>query len=123
MSATGVAVTPALCAASTKTAGSRIRWTRTGDQFTAVACDEVPMCHAPGLLTANCRVAEANIACGPGPLRVSVEHRLHDSGEGIGEDVLEAMLTVRNVSERPQRVELEFATSARPSERVAEQRV
>jgi len=123
VSATGVAMIPALCVASTKTAGRRICWTRTGELFTAVACDEEPLCPTPDLLTASGRVVGESTAGGSGPLRVSVEHRLHDSGAGMGEDVLEATLTVRNISDRPQRVELEFATSARPAQRVAEQRV
>ena len=85
MLVTGATMTPALCVAATKTARSRIRWTRSGELFAAVACDGQPMCPMRGLLTANCRVAGESTTDGPGPLRISVEHRLHDSGAGMGE--------------------------------------
>jgi hypothetical protein len=107
----GIATSPLLVAA--KTAGSRIRWTRTGQLFAAVACDDETMTPTPVVLSAICRTADKNAETGP--LRVTVEHRLLDSGAGSGEDVLEATLTVRNVSDRPQDVEIEFTTSARPS--------
>lgn len=49
---------------------------------------------------------------------MTVTHRLCDSGAGQGKDVLEATLRSQNTSDRPQRVEVEFATAARPSPRV-----
>ena len=40
-----------------------------------------------------------------------------------GEDLLEAALTVRNVSNQPQRVELAFATSVQPSPQIEQQQI
>jgi hypothetical protein len=98
------------------TGGSKLRWQRDAKTrlFTGVSADGAPLVAPgePGLLKASCR-AEG----GAGALRVAVAHRLH------GEEVLEATLTVRNVSDRPQRVEVEFATAARPSAQIEEQRV
>jgi hypothetical protein len=49
-----------------------------------------------------------------GLLRIELRHQLRDSGHGVREDLLEAVLTVRNASDRPQRVEIGFGTSLRP---------
>jgi hypothetical protein len=89
--------------------------------FTGVSADGVPLVARddPGLLTASRHLAGSTAA---GPLRVSVEHRLHDSGAGRGEDLLEATLTVQNTSDRPQNAILDFATSAQPLPRVQQQR-
>jgi hypothetical protein len=105
--------------------GSKLHWQRDAKTrlFTGVSADGAPLV-APGgagLLAASCRIAGE--AAGASPLRVTVMHRLRDSGAAQGEDVLEATLTVRNTSGRPQQVEIEFATAARPSPRVEEQRV
>ena len=91
--------------------------------FTGLSADGAPLGAntGAGLLEATCRIpGEADSR---GALRATVTHRLCDSGAGQGEDILEATLTVRNTSDRPQRVEIEFATSARPAPRVEEQRV
>ena len=96
--------------------GRKLTWQRDAKTrlFTGVSADGAPLItqESGSLLTASARVAGAT---GPGPLRLAVEHRLRDSGAGQGEDSLEATLTVRNTSDRPQRVEMEFATAARPS--------
>ena len=103
-------------------AGARaIRWTRSGSVFTSVACDGQPLVASPSLLTAKCHLEGE--ATSQGPLRVSLEHQLRDSGSGFGEDTLEAVLTIHNPSDRSLRVHLEFATAANPSPRLAEQRV
>jgi hypothetical protein len=107
----GLATGPA--AADSKSAGPRIRWTRTGTTFSAVACDGESMASTTELLSANCRLANRTA---PGELlHTTVEHRLRDSGAGLGEDVLEVALTVRNKFDRPLDVEIEFASSVRPS--------
>ena len=108
------------CAAP-RHASTRIHWTRADRWFTAVACDGELMAPTTALLAATCHLASESAA--GGPLRATVEHRLRESGAGLGEDVLEATLTVRNTSDRPQCVELEFATSARPSAALEEQHV
>jgi hypothetical protein len=94
-----------------KASRGRVRWTRTGELFTAVICDGEPMSATKNLLDATCRH--------DGAMRVRVEHRLRESGAGFGEDVLEVTLTVRNPSDRPTRAEIEFLTAPR----IAEQRV
>jgi hypothetical protein len=117
---------PRLTSASAFPAGgSKIAWQRDSQTrlFTGVSADGTPLVARaePGLFVASCRLAGESAA--GGLLPVTVEHRLHDSGEGHGEDVLEATLTVRNTSDRPRSVALEFATCAQPSLRVDEQRV
>lgn len=100
---TGLAVGGVIALSS---CASRIRWTRENGLFTGVACDSEPMSPTPGLLTANCRH--------DGSLRVTVTHRLHNSGAGVGEDVLEVTMMVRNMSDHRQRAEVEFNTTAQP---------
>ncbi|MHB8902566.1 MAG: hypothetical protein ACYC6Y_27710 [Thermoguttaceae bacterium] len=91
----------------------KVAWQRDGGSrlFTGVSVDGRPLVEqaSPGLLDASCRLAGGS---GTGPLQVAIQHRLLDSGTGMGEDVLEGTLTVRNTSDRPQRAEVEFATSA-----------
>lgn len=113
---TGLAATglmTARFAAACQTDAPRIRWTRTDRLFTAVACDGEPITAATSLLSADCRVGGKS--ADEGQLHKTIEHKLLDSGAGVGEDVLEATLTVRNTSDRPQEVEIEFTTSAQPS--------
>jgi hypothetical protein len=74
--------------------GRAIRWTRSGSVFTSVACDGQPLVAPPSLLTAKCHLEGE--ATSHGPLRVSLEHQLRDSGSGFGEDTLEAVLTIHN---------------------------
>jgi hypothetical protein len=107
--------------AARKSNRSRIRWTQHDRLFTAVSCDGNPMAPNATLLSAACRVAGKRSE--HGSLHTTLEHRLYDSGAGLGEDVLAATLTVRNVSERLQETEIEFATSARPSSDLTTQRV
>ena len=74
-----------------------------------------------GVLIATGRIAGE--AAGTGPLRVTVTQRLRNSGAGQGEDLLEATLTARNISDRPLRAEIAFATAPLPLLRAEEQRV
>ncbi len=123
---------------SPRTAGRRLRWTREAKArlFSGVSWDGAPLVQqaAPGLLDGGCRLLDeasaqttwlsAGRSAAPhGPLRVELNHGLRDSGRGLGEDLLEASLTVRNVSGQPQRVELAFATSVQPSTNVEQQHV
>jgi hypothetical protein len=116
VSALGFVVTAAGLRPLLAADGRKLTWQRDAKTrlFTGVSADGAPLItqESGSLLTASARVAGAT---GPGPLRLAVEHRLRDSGAGQGEDTLEATLTVRNTSDRPQRVEMEFATAARPS--------
>ena len=118
--------------------GKQIAWRRDAKTglFTAVSADGRSLVapNGPGLLDASCGLAgeprpATHVAASAGqaaasdrnPLRLAVRHRLCDSGAGYGEDVLEATLTVRNVSDRPQRIEIQFASSARPAPDLAAQ--
>lgn len=118
--------------------GTRLRWTREAKArlFSGVSWDGTPLVQqaAPGLLDGGCRLLDeasaqtswlsAGRSAAPhGPLRVELNHGLRDSGRGLGEDLLEATLTVRNTSREAQRVELAFATSVQPSTNVEQQRV
>jgi hypothetical protein len=118
--------------------GPRVRWTRDGKSalFSAVSWDGVPLVRgAPsGLLDGGCRLLDdapaqttwlnANRPTAEhAPLRAELQHRLIDSGRGLGEDLLEATLVLRNVSTQPLRVEAAFATSVQPSARIEQQRI
>lgn len=125
--------------AAKQVSGSRrIQWNRENQSrlFSAVSWDGVPLVlgTAPGLLAGGCRLLDEASAQTTwlhgkqpaehhGPLRVELRHQLRDSGNGLGEDLLEATLTVRNVSGQPQRVEHAFATSVQPSSQVEQQQV
>jgi hypothetical protein len=116
----------------------RLLWHREpkAELFSALAWDGAPLTlgAAPGLLDGGCRLLDeapaqatwlgaGRSAATHGPLRVALSHRLRDSGCGLCEDLLEAALTVRNVSGQAQRVELVFATSVQPSAHVERQQV
>jgi hypothetical protein len=116
----------------------RLHWTREAKSrlFSAVSWDGLPLVlgDAPGLVDGGCRLLDDAPAQATwlnaqrsetthGPLRVELRHELRASGRGLGEDLLEATLTVRNVSDQPQRAELAFATSVQPSAQVERQHV
>ena len=131
--ASGGLLTLASC--STPVTGrNRVQWTRTGRLFSEVNCEGRPMCQTSGLLEASIhlitessalatRLSASQPASQDGPLRADLRHELCDSGIGMGEDVLAATLTVQNTTCRPQRVGVEFFTSAQPSSRIEEQHV
>ena len=121
--------------ASPVTAGNRIRWTRKGGLFSAVSCDGRPMARTSELIDASVRLAAepsaratrlsvSQPAAQDGPFRAELRHELLDSGSGMGEDVLEATLTVQRHNQPPaERIDAEFITSVQPSARVDEQHV
>jgi hypothetical protein len=91
------------------------------------------MTPGPELLSASVRLATdtsvpatqlsaSRPVCEDVPLRADLRHALRDGANGLKEDVLEATLTVINTTGLPQRIEVEFSTSARPSSRLEEQR-
>lgn len=104
--------------------------------FTGVSWKGAPLVvgDAPGMLDGMCRLLEETPGqatwitprkprASHGPLQAELRHQLHDSGHGRGEDLLEAVLTVRNISSQPQKVELAFATSIQPSPLIEQQQV
>jgi hypothetical protein len=116
----------------------RIHWSRAAKSrlFSAVSLDGASLVRGdtPGLLEGGSRLLDEPPAqmtwlnagrpvATDGPLRSELGHQLRDSGRGLGEDMLEATLTVRNTSGQPQRVELAFATSAQPSAAIEQQQV
>jgi hypothetical protein len=80
--------------------------------FANAFCQEVPLVFRGqrGLLTARATRWPDGEA-----LPVELSHRLRSSGDAAGEDVLEGTVTLRNLSAAPQRLLLEFSTSAFPS--------
>ena len=137
---TGAAAAGLLCSgaggtAAPPAAGSgRLQWRRADPSrlFTGVSRGGAALTvgESPGLLDAGCRVVGEEPFCWlqagqatalHGPLRAELRHRLHQAGRGLGEDLLEATLTVRNTSRQPQLVELVLATSLQPSAAVENQ--
>lgn len=102
--------------------------------FADVVCDGEPLAAAvPGLLDGFCRLVRdasgkgvtlnaRRPAADYGRLRIVIRHELLASGAGGGEDLLEAKLTVQNLSRDPALVELGFTTSAQPSAGISGQR-
>ena len=140
--ATGVSIT-SVARAAERIAGTTqppggIRWKRTSPSslYSSVVCDGEPLVtgELPGLLDGRCRLwseaPEKATHLGPGqttaqhgPLRVELLHQLRDTGAGLGEDLLEATLIIRNESDRPQQIETVFATSAQPNPAALTQQV
>ncbi|MHC4463502.1 MAG: hypothetical protein ACYS6W_09400 [Planctomycetota bacterium] len=131
-----VKTTPRVMANHMTRTGRRIRWTAAGGSrlFSTVACDGKSI--VPGqngkLLVGECRLwneapgitaelTPERPSAVHGPLRINLGHELRNGGGEPGEDTLEATLTVRNVSDRPQQIEVAFVTTASPSPRVTDQ--
>ena len=107
----------------------RLRWARASGSalFANVTCDGVPgvVSSAAALLEGQCRLwgeaptQASRLGVGQavtrhGPIRAELRHQLHDSGTGHGEDLLQAVLTLHNMSDEPQAVEVAFLSSAQP---------
>ena len=56
-------------------------------------------------------------------MRLELRHRLRQSGNGGGDDLLEATLTLVNTGSEPQTVIVGFATSAQPAARLGQAKV
>jgi hypothetical protein len=118
---------------------SPIRWSRSADSgiFEQVHCEELPLVpsEAFGLLNGRCRLITEDkpgetvtLRNGKkpiqlGPLRLSFAHRLYNSQLGRGEDLLQATITLQNLSDRPQSLEAGFVSSAQPGKNISEQHV
>jgi hypothetical protein len=122
-------------AAPAGTATGRIAWRRHEGSglFGQVEADGRALVRGPsaGLLDGYCRpsggeegkevalgVGRPTAACGP--VQIALAHRLLAAGNSA-ENVLEGSLALHNPSDRPQTVEVGFATAARPCPRAAEQ--
>ena len=108
----------------------KIRWQEDSRTrlYSAVACGGKPLVadDSSALLTGFCRLASEapeqatrldlkNPRDTHGPICIKLRHALRDSGAGNGQDLLEAVLTLENQSEKPQKVLVGFATSAQPT--------
>lgn len=104
--------------------------------YSAVACDDYPLVagDSSAVLAGFCRLASEAPdqatrldAKHPrdthGPVRIELRHTLRNSGSGNGEDLLEAVLTLENQSEKPQTVVVSFATSGQPTPNWSKQNV
>ena len=58
-----------------------------------------------------------------GGIRVVMTHRLLNSKNGNGEDLLEATIRLSNSSSQAQKLEVGFTTAARPSQKIEEQQI
>ena len=108
----------------------RLTWTRDAESrlFTAARCDGDPLVRRgwPGLLDGFCRLVDeaaeqaahlvsTRSTAVHGRLRAELRHRLRQSGQGRGEDLLEARLSLVNTSDKTQTAIIGFTTSVQPS--------
>jgi hypothetical protein len=105
-----------------------LRWQKkTGSEFyIQLLCEGIPLVYRGdrGLLTASWSIEGSQASSRRLGLREGVtqfggcsgklEHQLLRLGRGSGEDVLEAMLSLRNDTDEEKTVQLEFGTSVRP---------
>jgi hypothetical protein len=117
--------------------GDGIAWQRNGQTglFEQVLVNGQPLVRDKpiGLLGAFCRLSENSVggqktdlaAAQPsgqcGAVRLSLTHRLLTSRDASKEDILEARLTLHNVSDRAETIEVGFQSVACPCERAADQ--
>ncbi|MBN2295117.1 MAG: hypothetical protein JXM70_21995 [Pirellulales bacterium] len=120
-------------------ASPSLRWRRgtASRLFDQVECEGRPLVRsgAAGLLNCECRhvckggqaTAAVSTTSNPsgrtGPVCTTLTHRLHISGAGRGEDLLEGIITLHNESDQPQNVEVAFLTSAQPADDPADQHI
>ena len=96
--------------------------------YTAVTCDGKPLVAGDpsSLFTGFCRLAseapkqatrldEKHPNSTHGPIRIKLQHSLHNSGSGNGKDLLKAVLTMENRSEKSQTVVVGFAAAVQPT--------
>ncbi len=114
-------------AAAGQTTG--LRWQQAeGGLFEQASWNGLPRASrgAYGLLTAAWRLdgeqSWVRAGAAAGPVSSEYTHRLHRSGSGRGEDVLEAGLRLRNGGTRPVTVWFEFRSSAHPSPSLGRER-
>jgi hypothetical protein len=120
-------------------AASPLRWSRFQDSslFEQVYCEERPLVPPGtfGLLESQCHLLTdkkrkesitlrgSKTTSQLGPVHLTMVHRLHNSQLGYGNDLLQAIVTLRNTSDQLQSIEIGFVTSAQPSKRISDQHV
>jgi len=114
--------------------GKQVKWTRSGKLFSSVTCDGNPLLNNNQLLDATLKLTNAsskeviNIGTSSPSFQnpqfiASLEHRLYNSNNKNGEDLLQATLTISNLSTKSLQFDAEFVTSAQPSIETEKQRV
>lgn len=126
-----------------KSAGSRdkqkIKWKKSGSTklFHQLICEgsNTVQSEQLGLLNVKCKVLEnghPNKETVLSPinsygqiqgLKFHLEHSLHNSGLGNAEDVLQGILTLKNESSKPVKLNVSFTTSAQPHKNTEEQKI
>jgi len=122
-----------------KSAGSsgkqKIRWEKSASSklFHQLICDGFSTVQSGqlGLLNVKCTIVEEglpnkgmilNATNNLGQL-LQYKHTLHNSGSGNVEDVLQGILTLKNESSKPVKLNVSFTTSAQPHKSTDEQKI
>ncbi len=111
-----------------------IQWSRNGKLFSSVTCDGNPLPSNNQLLDVSLKLTDApsedaiNIRASSPTyqnrlFKASLEHRLINSNNRNGEDLLQATLNIINLSNESLQFDAEFVTSAQPSKETEKQRV
>ena len=126
VAAGGLVTVPSLSCSGT--GQHRIRWTGDGKFFSAVRWNGQQVFQKAQLLDATVRIVDKDIpevrfdgaeSEYTGDLfKAGFVHKLLKSATSQDEDILEAVLTIRNISDKPLIAEIAFTTSVQPSEEV-----
>ncbi|MBT9189516.1 hypothetical protein [Zobellia russellii] len=114
---------------------NKIKWEKIGVNrlFHQVSCDNTPLVGSKqlGLLNANIRISDSGHRTALNPendranllsLKLNLAHRLKTSGL-LGEDVLEATLSIENQGHDDLLIDVAFTTAAQPSTKVDKQKI
>jgi hypothetical protein len=111
-----------------------VSWVKSGKLFSSVNCDGNPLLSDNQLLDVSLRLSndatEGAINLGTTSptfqnrlFKGELTHKLINSNNGNGEDLLQATLSVTNLSGGPLHLDAEFITSAQPSKETGKQRI
>jgi hypothetical protein len=127
----GLLTMSSLSCAGTGTHG--IKWIRDGRLFSSVNWNGQPVYQSTQLLDASIRLMDEPM---PGTrlsalqpdykcdqFKAELVHKLKKSGNGQNEDILEASLTIVNITNNPLHIEPAFITSVQPSAEVKKQQL
>jgi len=111
----------------------RIKWIRDGKLFSSVRWNGQQVFQTAQLLDASVRIVDKAIpeirfsgirTEHSGDLfKTGLVHKLLKSATSHAEDILEALLTISNISDKPVTTEIAFTTSVQPSEEVNNQQL
>jgi hypothetical protein len=111
-----------------------VKWKRSGNLFSTVSCEGNPLLDNGQLLDVCLNLSNDTIentinldAASPvfrnRLLKGELTHKLINSNNGIGEDLLRATLSLTNLSGEAVHLDAEFVTAAQPSKETEKQRV